>query len=230
MRSPAAEAMRAAQDCLEGAYDLAGLPGRLRGSLRWQERKEGELGATHALATGALLGLPAARLAEELEKRMKLPPLFSAVAAVDGFLNFRLSDAWYDEALNRLCAKAPGDAPDLSSARFPALDPALAPRQDAASPLYRLRWAYERSRALLADESAPDGEHRWGEAERALLRRIILSEGESGLFDLADAFSRFYAVRPIRSAADKGFRLKLCAAFCRRCEESGADTMAQCHP
>ena len=218
MCSPAAEAIRAAQGCLNEVFSRIGQAGELRGSLRWQERADGELGANHALAAGAVLGLPADDLAEELQKRMKLPPLFSAVTAVDGFLNFRLSDAWYDDALDRFCTQAPGQSPDFSPARFPALDGDLALRQDAASPLYRLRWAYERSRVLLADESAPDGERCWGEAEKSLLRRIALLDSERGLFALADAFSRFYAVRPIRSAPDKGFRLQLCAAFCRGVE------------
>ncbi len=209
----------AAEACLSGALARMVPGGRLRGGFSWKEDfARGELAGNQALCSAAVLDLSPADLAASLAREAELPEAFAALtAAGPGFLNFRLSDAWYDRALDALCAP-PDAAPDFSAARFPGLDPALALRQDAASPLYRLRWAYFRSRSLLEEERAPDCAGNWGEAERALLLRAVLSDGEGGLFSLADAFARFYAVCQIRSAPDKGFRLKLLAAFCRAVE------------
>ena len=223
---PAAELRRrteaAADACLAEALSRI-LPGsQLRGGFTWAgDFSRGELAGNHALCSAGALGLAPAALAALLAREAVLPEDFAALtAAGPGFLNFRLSDRWYDAALASLSAREEGPLPDFSPARFPTLDPALALRQDAASPLYRLRWAYARSRTLLEEENAPDGTGNWGDAERALLLRMTLPDGERGLFALADAFARFYGACPIRSAPDKGFHLKLLAAFCRSLEHA----------
>ena len=223
---PAAELRRrteaAADACLAEAMARTAPERALHGAFTWTEAfTRGELAGNHALCSAATLGLAPAALSEALAREAELPEAFAALtAAGPGFLNFRLSDRWYDAALAALSAREEGPLPDFSPARFPTLDPALALRQDAASPLYRLRWAYARSRTLLEEENAPDGTGNWGDAERALLLRMTLPDGERGLFALADAFARFYGACPIRSAPDKGFRLKLLAACCRTVEHA----------
>lgn len=215
-------AEQAAEACLREGFERLGAAAAPRGAFRWRERDDGELAANHALVCAAALGLSPAVLAERLAQAAELPPLFSAVTAAGGFLNFRLSPVWYEAALEALCAGAEGAAPDFSPARFPGLEPRLAPRQDAASPLYRLRWAYERSRALLETEApAPEaGEAPWGDGEKALLLHLAAAEDERALFALGDAFGRFYASCPIRCAegAARNRRLRLLRAFCRRVE------------
>lgn len=220
---PAAE--QAAEACLRTAFRGLYPEGELHGAFRWNgDDARGELAANHALVSAAALGFSPAVLAERLAEAAELPPLFSAVTAAGGFLNFRLSPAWYASALESLCAGTDGAVPDFSPARFPGLDPRIAPRQDAASPLYRLRWAYERSRALLETENPGSeiGEAPWSETEKALLLRLTAMEDARSLFAMGDAFGRFYASCPIRCAegAARNRRLRLLTAFCRVVEKA----------
>lgn len=163
--------------------------------------EHGDLTANHALIGAAALGLPPAELAQRLARNMD--PEGSCFAAVDaagaGFLNFMLSDAWYDAVLDEAARLSPPPtalaAPETTEDElrlFPRTVDVpvgeLLQRGDMANGVYRVRYAYARMGAVIENyASAARPVHPAGTAdsarlslpaERALIKLIAALPGE----------------------------------------------------
>ena len=122
----------------------------------------GELSANHALVSAAALGVSPAELAGRIAQSTEPNGscFASVTAAGAGFLNFTLSDEWYNavlDAASRLSA-VPAAAAGAETAldvlrRFPhkggGTERELALRGDMANPVYRVRYAYRRMGAVM---------------------------------------------------------------------------------
>ena len=109
------EQARAAVDaCIREAYLRAVAAGELpegaeiRGSVEQpKDTANGDFAANHAMASAKTMHMAPRKIAEALIAHMELGgSWFSGVeAAGPGFLNFRLSDKWYQDVLSRAPAR-----------------------------------------------------------------------------------------------------------------------------
>lgn len=144
----------------------------------------GDCSTAYPLAAARALGVPPRELAAALAARMALEGAFfaSVEAGGPGFLNFRLSEGWY-EAVLEAAEAAPPHPPAvplsdreairlLTGARPGApLEAELPLRRDRGNPLYVLRYAAERL-SRLPEAFACVKEFPFSPAERPLIRSV----------------------------------------------------------